>query len=355
MTVGGISPGEAVSSPARSHRLSLNESPYPPLPSVLRALRAEAGGANRYPEADGATLRAALGERLGVPADHVMLGAGSIGVLAQLLAAACAPGAEVLHAWRSFEAYPMVAELAGGVPVTVPLDGRHAHDLDVMAKSLSERTGAVLLCNPNNPTGTVFDRAPLDRFLDQVPPHVPVVLDEAYREFVTDAAFPDGVDAYRRRENVVVLRTFSKAWGLAGLRVGYAVAHPAVLDRARRRALPFQVNRLAVAAALASLDAEDELRARIAVLVEQREELWAGLRALEVATPPSEANFLWLPLGERSGDFAARCAAAGLAVTAHPEEGVRVTVGVPEANRAVLEVARGFVSQDSRSVVTQSN
>src|SRR6266516_4790553 len=125
MTVGDISPGEAAPSP--SHRLSLNESPYPPLPSVLRALRAEAGDANRYPEPDGAALRAALGERLGVPADHVVLGAGSIGVLAQLLAATCPPGAEVLHAWRSFEAYPMVAEMAGGVPATVPLDGRHAH------------------------------------------------------------------------------------------------------------------------------------------------------------------------------------------------------------------------------------
>jgi histidinol-phosphate aminotransferase len=208
----------------------------------------------------------------------------------------------------------------------------------------------VFICNPNNPTGTVVHRDELERFLDRVPQQVLVVLDEAYREFVRDADVPDAIDLYRERPNLCVLRTFSKAYGLAGLRVGFAVAAEPVADALRKCAVPFGVNVIAQAAAVASLQAEEELLERVAALVRERSRVSEALRAQGWTVPPSEANFVWLRLGERTGEFAAACEREGVTVRPFRGEGVRITVGEVEANDILLDVAKRFRAEGASGV-----
>ena len=198
-----------------------------------------------------------------------------MGVLKQLVEAVSDPGAEVLYAWRSFEAYPPLVALAGATSVQVPL-ADETHDLAAMAAAVTPRTRLVLVCNPNNPTGTVVGRRQLTEFLDQVPGDCLVVLDEAYREYIRDESVPDGVDLYRDRPNVAVLRTFSKAYGLAGLRVGFLIGHPPVADAVRKTMLPFTVSSVAQAAAVASLAAEGELLERVETVVKERDRVRDG-------------------------------------------------------------------------------
>src|SRR5690606_26567176 len=241
-------PGRKVVGPdGRSAKLSSNESPFGPLPSVRRAVADAAADLNRYPDPAAAELTAALARRFEVPAEHVALGAGSVGILQQLLEAVAEPGAEVVYAWRSFEAYPLLVGLSGADSVQVPLRAE-SHDLDALAAAVTDRTRMLFVCNPNNPTGTAVREAELAAFLDAVPDHVLVVLDEAYREYVRDPQVPDGMLLYRNRPNVAVLRTFSKAYGLAALRVGFLVAHPHVAEAVRKTMVPFAVNHLAQAA-----------------------------------------------------------------------------------------------------------
>jgi histidinol-phosphate aminotransferase len=326
-----------------AYKLSSNENPYPPLPSVLATVRAETESFNRYPDMFARGLTAAIAERFDVPASHVATGTGSVGVLQQLVQASVGEGDEVLYAWRSFEAYPIVVQISGARSVTVPLTAGEHHDLDAMAAAVTDRTRLVLVCSPNNPTGTAVRRAELDRFLDRVPRDVLVVIDEAYREFVRDPEVPDALEVYRDRPNVAVLRTFSKAYGLAGLRVGYAVAHPPVADALRKAAVPFGVSGIAQAAAVASLAAEAELLERVAALVEERTRVQAALREQGwVSVPDSQANFVWLRLGERTTELAAACQAAGVVVRPFAGDGARVTIGEPEANDLFLQVAKAF-------------
>jgi histidinol-phosphate aminotransferase len=332
-----------------AYKLSSNENPYPPLPGVLKTAVAAAEEVNRYPDFGSAALIDELASFLGVPAERIAVGTGSVGVLQQLLQATSGPGDEVVYAWRSFEAYPILTQIAGATPVQVPLKADETHDLDAMADAITERTSLVLVCNPNNPTGAVVERAQLERFLDRVPENVLVVLDEAYVEFVRDEAYPDGVALSLERSNVCVLRTFSKAYGLAGLRIGYAVAPEPVATALRACAVPFGVNLVAQAAAVESLRAQDALMDRVEELVRERDRVFAELRALDlparhgVALHPSQANFYWLRLGERSVAFAAACEAAGVTVRPYPPDGVRVTIGEKEANDRVLEILRsGF-------------
>ena len=226
---------------------------------------------NRYPDMAVGALSQALAKRLDVPVEHLATGTGSVGVLGQLIQATCDPGDEVVYAWRSFEAYPIVVAIAGATSVQVPLDADARHDLDAMPAAITERTRLVLVCTPNNPTGPVVHQDELDAFLDRVPRDVLVVIDEAYLEFVTDPEAPDALATYRQRPNVAVLRTFSKAYGLAGLRVGYAVAHEPVAQALRKTAVPFGVSDIAQQAAIASLEAYDELQERVDALVAERE------------------------------------------------------------------------------------
>ena len=333
-TVPAVAAGEA-------HKLSSNESPYGPLPSVVEAIADACRGVNRYPDNDAGALTAALAERFAVPAGHVAVGCGSVGVLKQLMEAVGDPGAEILYAWRSFEAYPPLADLAGAVSVRVPLSGE-AHDLAAMAAAITTRTRMILVCNPNNPTGTVVRGEELISFLDQVPGDCLVVLDEAYREYVRDESVPDGVGLYRDRPNVAVLRTFSKAYGLAGLRAGFLIGHEPVAEAVRKTMLPFTVNSMAQAAAIASLDAEDELLERVETVVKERDRVSEALRADGWTVPVSEANFVWLRLAGRTTAFAETCEAAGISVRPYAGEGARISIGTPAANDAFLAVARAL-------------
>lgn len=327
-----------------TYKISSNENPYPPLPSVLKVVEQAAAQMNRYPDMAVTDLTQALANHLGVPVEHIATGTGSVGVLGQIIAATCDPGDEVVYAWRSFEAYPIVVALAGATSVQVPLDEHARHDLEAMAAAVTDRTRVILVCTPNNPTGPVVHQAELDAFLDKVPEHVLVVIDEAYLEFVRDGQAPDAIATYEERHNVAVLRTFSKAYGLAGLRVGYAVAHEPVAQALRKTAVPFGVSTIAQQAAIASLAAWDELAERVDALVAERERVVAALRHQGWPVPDTEANFVWLPLGSDTEAFARAADGAGLVVRPFPGEGARCTIAETEANDRLLEVARSFLA-----------
>ncbi|MDT0545548.1 histidinol-phosphate transaminase [Streptomyces lonegramiae] len=323
-------------------KLSSNENPYPPLAGVLETAISAAASFNRYPDLACTALTAELARRFDVPPEHLATGTGSVGVAQQLVQSTAGPGDEVIYAWRSFEAYPIITRISGATPVQVPLTGGEVHDLDAMADAITERTRLIFVCNPNNPTGTVVGREALTRFLDRVPAEVLVVLDEAYIEFIRDERVPNGIELYRERPNVCVLRTFSKAYGLAGLRVGFAIAHEPVAAALRKTAVPFGVSQLAQDAAVASLRSEDALRERVEALVAERARVSGALAGQGWTVSESQANFVWLRLGERTVDFAAACEAAGVVVRPFPGEGVRVTVGEREANDIFLRVTEEF-------------
>ncbi len=325
-----------------SYKLSSNENPYPPLAGVLEAAAEAAAQVNRYPDMGSAGLYAALGDTLGVPREDLAVATGSVALIYQLVNAFCEPGDEVVHAWRSFEAYPIAVTAGGarGVQVPVTADGRH--DLEAMAAAITDRTKVVMVCTPNNPTGPAVTQSELDAFIAEVPTHVVVVVDEAYLEFVRMDDAIDGIATYRRHDNVVLTRTFSKAYGLAGFRVGYAVAAAPVAGALRAVSLPFGVSHVAQAAAIASLQAQDELFARVEDLVGRRADLLARLREVGWELPDAQGNFVWFPLGERALDFAAACGEAGVSVRPFAGEGVRVSIGETEALDSVIEVAERF-------------
>ncbi|MFD5214215.1 histidinol-phosphate transaminase [Microbacterium sp. NPDC058345] len=325
---------------ANAFKLSSNENPFEPLPSVLEALTRTAP-INRYPDATAGALRARLGEKHGIAADAVHVAAGSVSILYQLVLGTASVGDEVVYAWRSFEAYPGLPLVAGATGVQVPLGPGARHDLDAMADAVTERTRVVIVCTPNNPTGPIVTSADFAAFVARIPQDVLIILDEAYAEFVTD---PDAVDGlterlFEKHPNVVVLRTFSKAFGLAGLRIGYAIGHPRVLDAARTTGIPLSVTSAAERAAIASLDAEDELRERVAVIVERRTRLAEGLRAQGWDVPETQANFVWLPTGEQTDAAAAAFDAADLMVRPFSGDGIRISVGEEESIARVLRVA----------------
>ncbi|MEU6332511.1 histidinol-phosphate transaminase [Streptomyces sp. NPDC047049] len=322
-----------------SYNLSANENPFAPLPGVLEAVQETSGELNRYPDPACTELRAELARELRVPAERVAVGAGSVALIRDLLAEyAAGPDGEVVFAWRSYEGYRAALQLVGSMPVPVPLRADR-HDLAAMADAVSERTRLVIVCDPNNPTGTIVGRAELERFLDRVPGHVLVVVDEAYRDFALGPDVPDAVGTAGHRPNVVVVRTFSKACGLAGLRVGYAVAHEPVAAALRTRALPYGVSAAAQRAAVASLRAREALGQRVAELVRRRSLLVDGLRGVGLHVPESHTNFVWLGLGEHTRVFADACQEAGVRVKAFPGEGARITVGEPEAVELVIAIA----------------
>jgi histidinol-phosphate aminotransferase len=335
-------PGGRVERPdGRAFKLSSNESPYGPLPSVVQVITEASADVNRYPDNGAVALTEAIARRYGIPPAHIAVGCGSVGVTQQLLQAVAEPGGEVLYAWRSFEAYPRLVQLAGAAELLVPLEDE-THHLPAMAAAITPRTRVIFVCNPNNPTGTVVHRAELEDFLDRVPPDCLVVLDEAYAEYVRDPDVPDGLELYRDRPNLAVLRTFSKAYGLAGLRVGFLVGQEPVAEAARKTLLPFAVNTIAQAAAIASLAAEPELLARVDQVVKERARVRDELLAQGWSVPPTEANFVWLRLNEDTEDFAASCARDGIGIRPFAGEGARVSVGDEEDNEAFLAAARAY-------------
>lgn len=327
-------------------KLASNEVPFGPLPGVVEALIEAASGVHRYPDMGVVALRDKIANRLGVAPERVVTGCGSVAMTEHVTRTTCLPGEHVLYSWRSFEAYPIIAATTGAVSIKVPNTAEHAHDLKAMAQAITDQTRLILVCSPNNPTGTSVKRAELDEFLSSVPEDIIVVLDEAYREFVTDPEVTDGLETFGDRPNVVVLRTLSKAWGLAGLRVGYLVAQPAVADAVRKVVTPFSTNSAAQAAALAALDAEAEMRRRCDIIIAERERVYATLVGWLPEVPASQANFVWLPLRERAVGFAQACEAQRIIVRPFAGEGVRVTIGTPEENDAFLKVAETYLGPE---------
>lgn len=326
-----------------SYKLSSNENPYPPLPGVLAAVAEACAQMNRYPDLANSAMAQAVAQRFGLDPEQLAFGTGSVAVLYHLLQAVCEPGDEVIFAWRSFEAYPIAVRVSGALPVPVPLGPGAVHDLAAIRDRVTPATKAILLCTPNNPTGPAIRHDDLLQFVDDVPDSILIVVDEAYVEFVTDPQATRGLAVLTDRPNVAVLRTFSKAYGLAGFRVGFCVAEPGLAGAVRSVSLPFGVSLPAQAAVLASLEAEPALMERVARIVSGRQVLASGLGELGFEVPDTEANFVWLPAGPRTGDYAATFAAAGLMVRAYasgePGDGIRITVGEPDSIARVLDTA----------------
>jgi len=347
-------PGARPLAGAKVHKLSSNENPYPPLPSVLDRLHDVLAEFHRYPDLAAVDLVQALARRLsgdavasgaaqpGEPAvlpENLVVGNGSVAVLSHILDAVVRPGDEVVYPWRSFEAYPIAVAIAGGEAVEVPLAPDASLDVDALAAAVTPRTRAVVVCTPNNPTGPAVTHTEVLRLLAAVPRDVLVLVDEAYLEFVRQDDAVDGVALLVDHPNVVLLRTFSKAYGLAGLRVGYAVASAELAAGIRAVTTPFGVSAVAQAAAVASLEARDELFERVERIVRERDRVLAALRDQGWPVPDSQANFVWFPVGDAAVAFAQAASERGLLVRPFAGDGVRVSIGDEEANDVLLDFA----------------
>jgi histidinol-phosphate aminotransferase len=325
------------------HQLALNENFSLHLPGVQDAIRDSLKDVNLTGDALSSGLVTALAAHLDVPARQVFVSPGSGALLLQLLNAFAGDGAEVVHAWPSFDMYPLLIRNAGGTAVPVPLKD-FSHDLDAMAAAVTPRTRVVLLCNPNNPTGTALGEAELKEFLDRLPAEVLVVVDEAYLAFADPDTIADAVDLHRGDPRVVAVRTFSKSHGLLGMRVGYLVAAEAVTSALAPTSMFLRVSTPAQAAALAALKAEADMRRQCAEVGRERDRVHRALTELGYQVPASAGNFHWLPLGADNEGFVEFCAENGVSVREIAGAGVRVTVGTPQADDALIELAGRFAS-----------
>ncbi|WP_435591160.1 aminotransferase class I/II-fold pyridoxal phosphate-dependent enzyme [Nocardia sp. bgisy118] len=318
--------------------LSLSENPFPPLPSVLRAVNQALARANRYPEFLPRELPEIIARHIGVRGDQVVVGSGATGVAMQIMQSLTFDGAEIVAGTPTFDGYPIMAEMVGMTLVAVPLDAAGNQDLSATRRAIDKRTAIVVVCRPHNPTGTVVSSGELKSFLSAVPDRVTVILDEAYAEFLGPEDRVDTLALLRKHSNLLVLRTFSKAYGLAGLRIGYAYGRRELVERVRRLQLPFGVSAGAVAAVSASYAAQPELAARIRHITEEREALRNALLACGHPVPRSHANFLYLP----GPGVATVLRRARIAAKAYPDGSARIAVGDREAGRAVLEAVAGL-------------
>ena len=340
--LGTYTPGRRPAPGQQVSRLASNELPFPLHPHVVAAVAAALSDSNRYPDPAAQRLVTALAQRHGVADEQVAVGCGSVQLVQELLAMSCDAGDEVVYGWRSFEAYPTLTTVAGAVSVQVPLR-EHRLDLPAMAAAVTARTRLVLLCSPNNPTGPVLTTTEVEAFLAAVPSSVLVVLDEAYVEFVDDPQAADGTRLLAAHPNLLVLRTFSKAYGLAGLRVGFALAStPSVAAQLRQVHLPFAVSAGAQAAALAALEVEDDLLVQVAQVVAQREPLRQGLIAQGWQVPPAQGNFVWVAAGAGAVALGATLDEHSVLTRIFPGDGIRITVGTALDSARVLEATRAF-------------
>ncbi|MFV0426787.1 MAG: histidinol-phosphate transaminase [Beutenbergiaceae bacterium] len=340
---GAVGPGPGV------FKLSSNEVPEPPLPAVLAAITDAAADVNRYPHMYADRLTQALAEHHGQVPDRVLVGNGSVAVAELIVRSMCEPGDEVIYAWRSFEAYPIMVAAAGAVSVQVPLTSSHAHDLAGMVAAITERTRIIVICTPNNPTGNAISHTDLQQFLEQVPSDVMVLLDEAYAHFDRSSDPINSVGLLATFKNLVILRTFAKAYGLAGLRVGYALGRQRLIRVLRSASTPFGVNALGQVAAAAALTQQEQADARVAQVVAERYRVVSRLREQGWDVGEPQGNFYWLPLGDAAGAFAADVLDAGATVRPFPGDGVRVTIGEPEANDLVLAVTQRWALPGPRN------
>jgi histidinol-phosphate aminotransferase len=316
-------------------KLASNENPWPPLPSIVEAAAAAITGSNRYADHRATAVRERLADTLGVAPESVTAGCGSVGLLQQLFLTYVDPGDHVVYPWRSFEAYPVYTQLMGATAVTVDLVD-HAFDLDAVAAAVTDATKLVLLATPNNPTGTAVSTQAIGALVEAIDDDVVVVVDEAYREFV-DPAFGDPVvDLVPVHPNVVVTRTLSKAQGLAGIRFGYAIGHRELIADVDKTLAPFAVNAVAQAAALATLDAGDEIAARVATVLDERTRVVAALQSAGWELPDAQANFVYLPFGAATDDVYLALERRGVVTRPFSGEGIRVTIGSPAENDRFL-------------------
>jgi histidinol-phosphate aminotransferase len=320
-------------------KLASNETPYPPHPQVLEAVEAQLRTLNRYPDPEKSLLRRRISERTGVPIGNVAVGNGSCEILLAAADAMLEPGAEIVHAWPSFSIYPQMSAKSGATAVTVPLTDAGEHDLEAMAAEVTAATRLVIVCNPNNPSATALTPATIDAWVGELPRHVAVVVDEAYVEFSALQDPDDSLDLLARHPNLVLLRTFSKVYGLCGLRAGYALCPESfrlAVDRVRQ---PFSVNALAQAAAVEALNHQDEVERRVEQNVIERVHLESELHERGLETTDSQANFSWVSLGERDEDEVVD----GLA-----RQGVIVRAGVALGQRGYMRVTYGNRAENDR-------
>jgi histidinol-phosphate aminotransferase len=325
-------------------KIASNETVHGPLPSVRAAIEKAADNINRYPDNGYVELKERLAKHVDFAPEHISVGCGSVSLCQQLIQITSTVGDEVLFGWRSFEIYPLQVRTAGATPVEVPLTD-YTYDLDAMLAAITDRTRLIFVCNPNNPTSTVVDPDALARFVEAVPSDILIALDEAYVEYIRDGFLPDSFGLVRKHSNVVVLRTFSKAYGLAGLRIGYAVGDPDIITALGKVYVPFTATSISQAAAIASLDAADELLSRTDAVVAERARVTAALRDAGYTVPPSQANFVWLPLPGRAQEFAKDSANSRIIVRPYGDDGVRVTVAAPHENDAFLEFAQHWMKE----------
>ena len=320
-------------------KLASNETPYAPHPQVLEAVEAQLRTLNRYPDPEKSLLRRRISERTGVPIGNVAVGNGSCEILLAAAAAMLEPGAEIVYAWPSFSMYPHLAAMTGARAIEVPLDDEDTHDLEAIASEITAATRMVIVCNPNNPSATALMPATIDDWVAELPRHVAVVLDEAYVEFSALQDPDDSLDLVGRHPNLVLLRTFSKVYGLCGLRAGYALCPESfrlAVDRVRQ---PFSVNALAQAAATEALNHQDEVERRIEQTAIERIHVESELEARGLETTDSQANFSWVALGERDEDDVV----GGLA-----RQGVIVRTGKDLGEAGRMRVTYGSRSENDR-------
>ncbi|MEA2291161.1 MAG: histidinol-phosphate aminotransferase [Solirubrobacteraceae bacterium] len=331
--------------------MASNESPYPPIPAVIEAITRSLSGLNRYPDPTAAALRRKLSERFDVPVNRIAVGNGSCDILLAAGDALLEPGAELVYAWPSFSVYPHLAAASGARAIEVPVDAEHRHDLEAMRREITVATRLVIVCNPNNPTSTALPIEAIAAFVADVPRHVCVILDEAYIEFNLLQDPEESVALLARHPNLVLLRTFSKAYGLCGLRVGYALCGSetfrTAVDQVRQ---PFHCNAAAQAAATEALDHGDEVAKRVERNLAERIVLQDGLAALGIATAGSQANFVWfdLPDGDREPDVLRGLSERGVLVRSGTALGragaLRVSVGTEAENERFLEALGALIA-----------
>jgi len=337
-------PGRAIAEVAAAYRLDTvvklasNESPEPPFPEVQAVIAAAVSGLNRYPDNTRLDLTRALAGFYGIPADRIWCGGASNELTLITGLSMTAPGTSAVYAWPSFSLYQIATRAGFGDDIAVPLDGDHRHDLTAMRAAVRPDTTVVYVCNPNNPTSTHVPGDELEGFIDSIPEHVLVVIDEAYAEFATAAGFRSMLPLAATRDNVMVTRTFSKVYSLAGLRVGYAVTAPGSIAEFRRIQLPFTVNTLGEAAAVEALRHQDRVRERVARNTAAVAFLTASLREAGIPVADSQANFVYAGFGERSGAVTEGLLRAGYIVRpALPAGWLRITAGSPEENEGLVE------------------
>lgn len=323
--------------PADIVKLTANEGPEGPFPGVVEAASKVLAASNRYPDNDCWDLGHALADELGVDFANLLFGAGSVALLAELASAVGGPGTNMVYGWPSFVMYRFAAIWAGSNRVEVPLDGSFGLDLDAMRSAVDDETTLVVVCNPNNPTGTIKPADQIEAFIDSLPESVLVVVDEAYHEFVTDPRYRTELPLALSRPNVVVLRTFSKIYALAAHRIGYAIAHPDLLAQLRKVQAPLTVNRVAQVAARASLGQPDELERRRSENAAHRHHLVGVLSERGISMAESHTNFIYFELGDRADDVVERMTASGVIIRGMGGGWVRVTIGSDEENRRFVE------------------